>query len=72
MSASTTIEQPSPTEATPFDDGWIYKHEMELLLRIAGFARWQILGVFDRRPLLHETDAMTVQAWTALDAKEKT
>jgi len=35
---------------------------MELLLRIAGFARWQILGVFDRRPLLHETDAMIVQA----------
>src|SRR5258706_5904597 len=44
---------------------WIYKAEMELLLRLAGFARWQILGGFDGRPLLHETDAMIVQAWTA-------
>jgi SAM-dependent methyltransferase len=43
---------------------WIYKAEMELLLRAAGFARWQILGGFDGRPLLHETDAMIVQAWT--------
>jgi hypothetical protein len=44
---------------------WIYKAEMELLLRVARFARWQILGGFDGRPLLHETDAMIVQAWTA-------
>jgi hypothetical protein len=48
---------------------WIYKAEMELLLRTAGFARWRILGGFDGRPLLHETDAMIVQAWTALDGK---
>ena len=44
---------------------WIYKAEMELLLRAAGFARWQILGDFDGRPLQHETDAMIVQAWVA-------
>ena len=44
---------------------WIYKTEMELLLRLAGFARWEILGGFDGRPLQHETDAMIVQAWTA-------
>ena len=50
---------------------WIYKAEMELLLRLAGFARWQILGGFDGRPLLHETDAMIVQAWTAPGANEK-
>jgi len=43
---------------------WIYKAEMELLLRVAGSARWSILGGFDGRPLLHETDAMIVQAWT--------
>ncbi|MCI0744870.1 MAG: class I SAM-dependent methyltransferase [Verrucomicrobia subdivision 3 bacterium] len=43
---------------------WIYKPEMELLLRTAGFARWQILGDFDGRPLEKETDAMIVQAWT--------
>ena len=44
---------------------WIYKTEMELLLRLAGFDRWEILGGFDGRPLLHETDAMIVKAWTA-------
>jgi SAM-dependent methyltransferase len=49
---------------------WIYKAEMELLLRLAGFARWNILGGFDGRPLLNETDAMIVQAWTAGAAKE--
>src|SRR5688572_6793527 len=41
---------------------WIYKNEMELLLRLAGFERWQIFGGFDRRPLESETDAMIVLA----------
>ena len=50
---------------------WIYKHEMELLLRLAGFARWRILGGFDGRPLAHETDAMVVQAWSASPNKQK-
>ena len=44
---------------------WIYKGEMDLLLRTSGFARWQILGGYDGRPLLRETDAMIVQAWAA-------
>ncbi len=44
---------------------WIYKSEMELLLRLSGFSRWNILGGFDERPLLNETDAMIVQAWSA-------
>jgi SAM-dependent methyltransferase len=42
---------------------WIYKGEMALLLRAAGFARWKIYGGFDRRPLLSETDLMIVEAW---------
>jgi len=42
---------------------WIYKGEMELLLRMAGFGRWQILGDYDGRPLVNETDSMIVQAW---------
>jgi SAM-dependent methyltransferase len=50
---------------------WTYKAEMELLLRAAGFARWQLLGDFDGRSLQNETDAMIVQAWTAPGAKEK-
>jgi len=42
---------------------WIYRFEMELLLRAAGFARVEILGGFDRRPLTRDTDEMVVQAW---------
>ena len=49
---------PSKTEMR-----WTYKPEMELLLRTAGFARWQFLGDFDGRPLEKETDMMIVQAW---------
>lgn len=43
---------------------YIYKHEMELLLRAAGFRRWEISGDFDRHPFVKETDAMVVMAWT--------
>lgn len=42
---------------------YIYKHEMELLLRVAGFERFDIYGDFDRRPLTREADAMIVTAW---------
>jgi SAM-dependent methyltransferase len=44
---------------------YIYKHEMALLLRVAGFARWEIYVDFDRRPLTLENDAMVVTAWNA-------
>jgi hypothetical protein len=43
---------------------YIYKHEMALLLRVAGFARWEIWGDFDHRPLTRENDAMVVSAWS--------
>lgn len=42
---------------------WTYKPEMELLLRAAGFARYEVCGGFDRRPLTQETDEMIVLAW---------
>jgi SAM-dependent methyltransferase len=42
---------------------YLFKHEMELLLRIAGFARWEIHGDFEGRPLTRDTDAMIVTAW---------
>jgi len=42
---------------------YVYKHEMELLLRVAGFARWKIHGDFEGRPLTRENDAMVVMAW---------
>jgi 2-polyprenyl-3-methyl-5-hydroxy-6-metoxy-1,4-benzoquinol methylase len=44
---------------------YMYKHETELLLRVAGFARWEICGDFDRRPLTRDTDAQIVMAWRA-------
>lgn len=44
---------------------WTYKTEMELLMRVAGFSRWEILGGFDGRPLLQETDDLIVKAWKA-------
>ena len=47
------------------DSRYFYKHEMSLLLRVAGFARWEIHGDFDRRPLTRDTDAMIVMAWNA-------
>lgn len=43
---------------------YVYKHEMELLLRVAGFTRWEIFGDFDRRPLTRENEAMIVMAWS--------
>jgi SAM-dependent methyltransferase len=42
---------------------YLYKHELELLLRIAGFDRWEIYGDFDRKPLTRESDAMIAMAW---------
>ncbi len=41
---------------------YIYREEMALLLRVAGFGSWEILGGFDRRPLTQETDSMIVLA----------
>jgi hypothetical protein len=42
---------------------YIYKHQMALLLRAAGFSRFQIHGDFDRRPLTREDDPLIVEAW---------
>ena len=52
-----------------FRTRFMYKHEMALLLRVAGFARWEICGGFDRRPLTRETDSMIVFAWPDVVAK---
>jgi len=42
---------------------WTYKAEMELLLRAAGFARFEVMGGFDGRPLERDTDEMIWTAW---------
>ena len=41
---------------------WIYRFEMELLLRAAGFAAAEFFGGYDRRPLERDTDEMVVLA----------
>lgn len=46
-----------------FDTRYLFKNEMDLLLRLAGFPRWQICGGFDRRPIERDTDFMIVLAW---------
>lgn len=46
-----------------FTTRYVYKQAMALLLRLAGFSRWEILGVLDRRPLERESVAMVVLAW---------
>ena len=41
---------------------WTFKPEMELLLRAAGFTKFEICGGFDRRPLTQESDLLIVLA----------
>lgn len=61
-------------EATSFRMRWVYKPEMELLLRTAGFARWETRAFFtdyrdpaslvtDRAPI--EGDHLLYTAWNA-------
>jgi SAM-dependent methyltransferase len=42
---------------------WVYQFELELLFRAAGFARWEILGGFDGRPLKTADDQMIAWAF---------
>lgn len=65
LDAKGTVVATHPSQTTI---RWIYKTEMELLLRMAGFPRWQILGGFDGHPLVNDTDLMVVHAWTADDS----
>jgi SAM-dependent methyltransferase len=44
---------------------WVYRFELELLFRAAGFARWSILGGFDGRPLKAPDDQMIAWAYKA-------
>lgn len=42
---------------------WVYRAELELLLRVAGFARWEILGGWDRSPLTRDDQQMMAFGW---------
>ena len=52
-----------PSASYSFTLRWTFRFEMELLLRAAGFSRWQVWGGFDRRPLERDTDEMVWAAW---------
>ena len=42
---------------------WVYRYELELLLRLSGFARWEIQGDFDGAPLTRDDQQMIAWAW---------
>ncbi len=46
-----------------FATRYLFKNEVELLLRLAGYRRWEVAGDFDLRPIENETDMMLVRAW---------
>jgi SAM-dependent methyltransferase len=50
-------------QRSEFDIRWVYKDEMALLLRVAGFPRWEILGNFEGKDLTDENDSLIVHAW---------
>jgi SAM-dependent methyltransferase len=51
------------THRDAFSMRWTWRHEMELLLRAAGFSRWAVQGGFDGRPLEKDTDELVWTAW---------
>jgi len=42
---------------------WIFRFEMELLLRAAGFLRWSLTRGFDGQPFEKDTEEMVWTAW---------
>jgi len=42
---------------------WVYLYELELLLRLAGFLRWEIHGGFEGAPLERDDQQMIAWAW---------
>lgn len=42
---------------------WIYSEEFKLLLRLAGFERWELYGDFDKSKFNAESDEMVWIAW---------
>lgn len=42
---------------------WVYRFEMELLLRLAGYARWEFAGDFDGAPLERPDQSLIAWGW---------
>jgi SAM-dependent methyltransferase len=65
----TEIEETDAAGAVVRTDGfevtqrWVYRFELELLFRTAGFARWDVRGGFAREPLERDDQQMLAFAW---------
>ena len=42
---------------------WVYRYELDLLLRLSGYTRWEILGGFAGEPLLRDDQQMISWGW---------
>jgi SAM-dependent methyltransferase len=42
---------------------WVYRFELELLFRLAGFSRWELFGGFAREPLERPDQQIVAWAW---------
>ncbi|HOW84957.1 MAG TPA: class I SAM-dependent methyltransferase [Candidatus Aminicenantes bacterium] len=58
-------ERPKAVHKFAMSQRWVYPFELELLLAAAGFARSEIFGGFDRRPLRQPDDQMIAWAYRA-------
>ena len=47
---------------TEFDQRYVYRHELELMLELAGFAEWQVYGSYDLDPYEDHSDRLIVAA----------
>ena len=58
-------ERPTAVHRFSTSQRWVYRFELELLFRAAGFARWDIRGGLDGRPLAAPDDQMIAWAFRA-------
>jgi SAM-dependent methyltransferase len=58
-------ERPKTVHKFTTAQRWVYRYELELLFASAGFARWEILGGFDGRPLRAPDEQMIAWAFRA-------
>jgi SAM-dependent methyltransferase len=56
-------ERPKAVHKFSTAQRWVYRYELELLFAAAGFARWELLGGFDGRPLRAPDDQMIAWAF---------
>jgi SAM-dependent methyltransferase len=47
---------------TEFDQRYLYRHELELMLELAGFANWQVYGSYELDPFDDTSDRLIIAA----------